>query len=465
MARQRAVTESHHGYLSPLSRHVGDAVRLVLALVALALTAVTIRPDDVPVLEEDAFWLLNDLPRWLFVVIWLPMQAGAVGAVALFTAIAALARRRLLAVELAAAGILAWWLAKAIKVFFDRPRPGVLFEDAYLHGDVVHGLGYLSGHAAIAATLATVAGPWLPRRLRRLAWGLALVVGASRIYVGAHLPLDVLGGYALGWAIGAAVHLALGAPGGRPTLAVAEEALRSMGFAPTTLEREHDTAFAATTPTGRFHVVVVGPDQREADVVHRSWRRLVSRWIREKAPFATPRQRLDHEATTALLARASGARVPAVVAVRTFGAGVGVIVTEHIDGTLLADAQVDDAILADLWAQVRLLHDARVAHGDLHAGRVVVDEQGRTWLTEFAFGESGAEPIRLHQDVAELLAALVPLVGAQTAVSSAHASLGADRLEPVAEFLRQARRAGESQAVRDAGPALLQAMGALETAR
>ncbi|MDQ3384858.1 MAG: phosphatase PAP2 family protein, partial [Actinomycetota bacterium] len=205
MASDDAATDGGSGYLSPLSRHVGDAVRLVVALVALVLTAIPIEPDHVPVVEEDGFWLLNDLPRWLFVFIWPPMQAGSVGAVGLFTGLALAARRRLLAIELAAAGVLAWGLAKAIKVFFDRPRPGVLFEDAYLHGDVVTGLGYLSGHAAIAATLATVAGPWLPRRLRRLAWGLALLVGASRIYVGAHLPLDVLGGYALGWAIGAAV--------------------------------------------------------------------------------------------------------------------------------------------------------------------------------------------------------------------------------------------------------------------
>jgi undecaprenyl-diphosphatase len=459
VATDDAATGGGSRYLSPLSRHVGDAVRLGVALVALVLTAVPIEPDHVPVLEEDAFWLLNDLPRSLFLVIWLPMQAGSVGAVALFTGIALLAKRRLLALELAAAGVLAWGLAKAIKVFFDRPRPGVLFDDAYLHGDVVTGLGYLSGHAAIAATLATVAGPWLPRRLRRLAWGLALLVGLSRIYVGAHLPLDVLGGYALGWAIGAAVHLALGAPGGRPTSAVTERALESMGFEVSALEAADRGSFTATTPRGRFHVRVVGPDQREADVVHRSWRRLISRWVREKPPFVTPRQRLDHEAATALLARASGARVPAVVSVRTFGAGVGVLVTEHVEGRLLAASPIDEALLADLWAQVALLHEARVAHGSLHAGHVVVDEGRRAWLVDFWDGESGAEPRRLHQDVAELLAALTGLVGAEAAVASATAALGAGRVHAVAELLRHARRAGESEAVQGAATELLAALG------
>lgn len=447
------------GYLSALSRHPGDAVRLVVALALLALTAVPIDPGSVPVLEADAFWLLNDLPAVLYPVIWLPMQAGSVGAVGVVTGVALLARRRLLALELAVAGTLAWGLAKVVKVFFDRPRPGVLFEEATLHGDVVTGLGYLSGHAAIAATLATVAGPWLPRRLRRLAWALALLVGASRVYVGAHLPLDVLGGYALGWAIGACVHLLLGAPGGRPTQAVTERALVAIGVRPRHLEQVGAGAFACTTEDGEaLHVRVVGPDQRDADVVHRSWRRMVSRWFREKPPFGSPRQRLDHEAATSLLARAAGARVPAVVSVRTFGAGVGVLAAEHVEGTTLDAVPIDDELLADVWEQVSLLHAGRIAHGDLHASNVLVDGERRPWLVDFALGESGAEPMRLHQDVAELLASLEPLVGAPGAVETARRALGAESLAPVAHLLVHARRGGESQSVRDARHALLRAL-------
>lgn len=446
-------------YLSTLSRHPGDVVRLVVAFGLLALTAVPVEPTRVPVLEADAFWLLNHLPAALFPVIWLPMQAGSVGAVGLATGLALVARRRLLAVELLVAGVLAWGLAKLVKLFFDRPRPGVLFEDATLHGDVVTGLGYLSGHAAIAATLATVAGPWLPRRLRRLAWGTALLVGASRIFVGAHLPLDVLGGYALGWAIGACVHLLLGAPGGRPTSAVTERALRAIGLEPQRLDEAGPGTFTCTTGDGvRYHVKVVGPDQREADVVHRSWRRMLSRWFREKPPYGSPRQRLDHEAATSLLARATGARVPAVVALRTFGTGVGVLVSEHVDGVPLADAPVDEALLAAVWQEVACLHAGRVAHGDLHASNVLVDPGRRPWLVDFAHGEAGAEPTRVHQDVAELLAALEPLVGACSAVAAAAAAYGDGALEPVSRLLHHARRGGESESVRNARDALLAAL-------
>ena len=459
MARDFDATGRPTRYLSPLSRHPGDVVRLVVALVLLGLTAIPVDRTSVPVLEEDAFWLLNDLPAALFPVIWLPMQAGSVGAVGACTGLALLARRRLLAVELAVAGVLAWGLAKLVKLFFERPRPGVLFPDAVLHGDVVTGLGYLSGHAAIASTLATVAGPWLPRRLRRLAWAVALLVGVSRIYVGAHLPLDVLGGYALGWAIGACVHLLLGAPGGRPDTAVTERALNEIGLRPEQLEPAGAGSFTCTVEGGqRFHVKVVGPDQRDADVVHRSWRRMVSRWFREKPPFGSPRQRLDHEAATALLARATGARVPAVIAIRTFGSGLGVLVSEHVEGDRLDVTHVDADLLAAVWAQVSLLHAGRVAHGDLHASNVLVDGDRRPWLIDFGLGESGAEPTRLHQDVAELLASLEPLVGAAAAVAAAGDALGADALEPVARLLHHARRTGESESVRTARDALLGAL-------
>jgi undecaprenyl-diphosphatase len=72
------------------------------------------------------------------------------------------------------------------------------------------GFAFPSGHAtqsvAFYATLAVVLTLGRPARARAAAWGCAtlvvLVVGASRIYLGAHWLTDVLGGYALGtvWA-------------------------------------------------------------------------------------------------------------------------------------------------------------------------------------------------------------------------------------------------------------------------
>jgi undecaprenyl-diphosphatase len=53
-----------------------------------------------------------------------------------------------------------------------------------------------------------VAWPWLGRRGRVVVATLVAVVCLARVYVGAHLPLDVLGGASLGLAVDAALALA-----------------------------------------------------------------------------------------------------------------------------------------------------------------------------------------------------------------------------------------------------------------
>jgi undecaprenyl-diphosphatase len=42
-------------------------------------------------------------------------------------------------------------------------------------------------------------------------WGLALAIAYSRVYVGVHYPLDVIGGAILGWCCGMLVDRAIGA--------------------------------------------------------------------------------------------------------------------------------------------------------------------------------------------------------------------------------------------------------------
>lgn len=67
-----------------------------------------------------------------------------------------------------------------------------------------------SGHAASAATMAMLLSE---DGLAPLWWTLALTVAASRVYVGVHHPSDVIGGLAVGTAIGwAARHVELPLP-------------------------------------------------------------------------------------------------------------------------------------------------------------------------------------------------------------------------------------------------------------
>ena len=139
-------------------------------------------------------------------------------------------RRYRLAIGLVLAGVSAYYSAKAIKHAVDRGRPTDLLDHVHVRGGHAAGLGYVSGHAAVAFAVVTVATMWFDREARVVLWSLAATVVVARVYVGAHLPLDVLGGAALGVACGAAVRLVIGARRhGRQPTAVGSEGQTAAG--------------------------------------------------------------------------------------------------------------------------------------------------------------------------------------------------------------------------------------------
>jgi undecaprenyl-diphosphatase len=196
----------------PIVRRRSDAVLLLVGLVVFALSAIPIERDHVPSLEVSTFEAVNDAPSLPFAPVWVLMQMGN-AVVVLVAAVAALVwRKPRLAAGLAAGGVLVYLGAKVIKDIIVRERPLGLLADVVVRGDPARGLGYVSGHAAVITVLAVVAAPYLGRRGRWIVYAVAVAVCLTRMYVGAHLPLDVIGGAAFGVAIGAAIRLALGRP-------------------------------------------------------------------------------------------------------------------------------------------------------------------------------------------------------------------------------------------------------------
>jgi membrane-associated phospholipid phosphatase len=189
--------------------------RLALGVLGTAATASVVRRDRVGPREVLAFRAVNELPDPWYRPLWVVMQAGALGAVPATAAVARAAGRPGLSGRLLLGGGSAWLLAKAVKHFVQRPRPVVLLPQTHCRGPEAVGLGYVSGHAAVVAALSSAALPALRGPVRGLVLVLGPVVGLARLYVGAHLPLDVVGGAALGLAADAAVSLAVDhRPGG-----------------------------------------------------------------------------------------------------------------------------------------------------------------------------------------------------------------------------------------------------------
>jgi len=415
------------------SRHPGDAVRVVLGAAVLALTTTAIHKDFIGDREAALFRVVNELalPSWTWWPVWGVMQLGVIGAVPLVAVLALATRRLRLALDAVLAAGSIYLIAKLVKEFVQRGRPQTLLPDVHIWGEPARGLGYVSGHSAVAVALATVASPYLGRRARRVAWALAACVCLARMYVGSHLPFDVVGGAALGWAAGSLVLFVLGAPDPRPSLAkvraaLSEHGLDATGLAPVGGDARRSTCYVTSGREPELFVKVVLAEWRDGDLLWRAYRRLTRRNHSRPVRVGSPHHEVEHEASMALLAARAGVRVPEVLLVRSFDNGAGMLVQRRVPGANLQEtepARVDDALLTELWRQVAVLHRAGIAHGDLVPANCMVDPDGRPWLVDFDQARAASAGALLERDRAELLAALGALVGPERAKRTSEAAL------------------------------------------
>ena len=192
-------------------RRPADAAKVLAAAAVLSAAAIT-ASRGTPAWEATLFEALHQVPRAVDFALWLPMQAGSAWA----PPVAALIGWRVSRSWRPTVGALVtgwggWWLAKAIKATIDRGRPSAELADQVVRSTAVtEGLGFVSGHATVAFACAATLSPYLSPRWRAAGYGLATSVGLARIVVGAHLPLDVVGGAALGLTLAYSWHLAVG---------------------------------------------------------------------------------------------------------------------------------------------------------------------------------------------------------------------------------------------------------------
>ena len=185
-----------------MSRHASRAVRFALGTGLFLASRAEAKLGRLPAYEERIFRATNGASDSIRVPVRAVMQAGTFVTVPIVAAIAFLAGRRRLAAKLLVGGTIAWFGAKAAKPLGGRERPkGVLGGDVVLREKIEGDLGWVSGHTAVATTLAFAAGEELPGWTRPVLGGVVGAVGFGRMYVGAHLPHDIVGGAGLGMMI------------------------------------------------------------------------------------------------------------------------------------------------------------------------------------------------------------------------------------------------------------------------
>ena len=191
-----------------LPRRRPGRVGVALALLAPApVLGLLVAHTGLQRLDEELFRAINGLgpgPEVLWTALD-PHTRNYVLLIVLAVGAAALTRsRRVLEVfgRVMASAIVAWGLLEAIYSVYDRPRPeeGIEAGEISLHGHSwAHLNSFPSGHMAITAALAIAAALAFPR-LRTALWIYVAAVAFTRVLFGAHFPMDVLAGTALGTA-------------------------------------------------------------------------------------------------------------------------------------------------------------------------------------------------------------------------------------------------------------------------
>lgn len=172
----------------------GRATLVVLANLLVLTTAVA--ELGLSGVERTLFLVLYDLPVMLHLPLLALTPLGSFAAAVTVSAIAVPADRWL-ALRLLLAGTSAWVVAHMLKSAVARPRPAGLIEDLVARVGA-GGLGYPSGHAAVAVALAGALWPDLGGRGRLIVAVVATLVAVARIEQGVHLPLDTVGGVTVG---------------------------------------------------------------------------------------------------------------------------------------------------------------------------------------------------------------------------------------------------------------------------
>lgn len=166
--------------------------------------------------ERAVFEAIYGWPDFLLPLFLVVTQLGSAWMLIGATLFIAAARRGKLALKILLGGSLTYLFVSLIKDLIARPRPEFLLENVTSREPLISGFGFPSGHTALATALGLLILPNIPKTYRVAVILLVALVGVSRIYLGVHSPLDVLGGFMSGGIVAGIFFLAKKAGPGRP---------------------------------------------------------------------------------------------------------------------------------------------------------------------------------------------------------------------------------------------------------
>ncbi|MGJ6126295.1 lysylphosphatidylglycerol synthase transmembrane domain-containing protein [Mycolicibacterium sp. Y3] len=413
--------------LQPLTRRTNDILRLLLAALFLAtvITSSLITRNDWVSLERSVSEIIGVLTPTQSNLVYLAYGVAILALPFVILVSLVLSRQWKLLGAYAAAGLLAVLSLSISGNGIAAPQWHFDLSDR-LDTQLSQFLDDPRWIALLAAVL-TVSGPWLSRRLRRWWWTLLLAFVPIHLVVSAVVPARTLLGLAVGWFVGALVVWVVGTPALEVPLDGAVRALDRRGFVATTLAvirppGPGPLVLAATSADATAVVELYGPNQRSGGAMRQLWGKFRLR-DDETAPLQTSMRRaVEHRALMAIAIGDLALANTSTVAMAALDRGWTLYARKPASGApLSAESTSADAV----WSALRLLHEHGIAHGDLRAKEITVDDH-TVRFGGFAHAEYGATDPQLQSDIAHLLVTTSALYDAPTAVAAAIGAFGRD---------------------------------------
>lgn len=423
----------------PRARRPTDVAQVTVSSLVLLLTGVafSIRGRTESALSQ----LVSSLPAgidslWRTLFVSAGLWAAALAPIALVRGRIALARDLVLAA--CAAVLLTGGLAMV--VMSDGRSLASLLVDP--NGPPV----YPPAALAVVTALLSTASPHVTRPARHLGRWASGLGALALVGLGTTTTSGAIGGVAVGLIAAGTVHLLFGSPGGRPTTGRIELAVRGLGvdvreLHPAEMQPAGVLVLRGTDDRGPLLVKVYGRDAWDAQLLTIVWRRF---WYRgaEGSLRLSRVQLVEHEAFVTLLAERAGVSVPQVVTAGSAGRGDALLVVRH-DGLVPVagpDAAATDFV-RNVWANLRTLHAAGIAHGRLDIDRVLRDSRGQAVFADLSSATVVDSPHEMVTDQAQLLGLSLILLDPDRAVAIARAELGDDAFAAILPYLQEAAMA------------------------